>query len=324
MQNRHLRSVTLAMAVISTFLLPAAWGASQPVIWFAPAQGRMNPRLHAYVGSSDYQDLYRPGADWRVAASKVQVMKVGVGYLRTVSDDDLRQVITFAKQHNIALALEIALLPDVPQCPHLEGHDRNQVQIAQRVQRLGGEFAYAAADEPLWFGHSIKTKPGCDLDLATLAQESAATAKALRIVFPKVQFVDIEPTSNFNDPNLAGLISQWHEAFKTAFGEPFEAFDFDVNWPRPWQANVRSLATQLQKDHTRIGVICNGDWNEPDDATWLADAMNHCDAFTRAIGRTPDDVIFQSWVTHPTHVLPESDPNSFTHLILDYTKHIAK
>src|SRR5262249_35032149 len=33
---------------------------------------------------------------------------------------------------------------------------------------------------------------------------------------------------------------------------------------------------------------------------------------------SPDNVIFQSWVSHPSHLLPDTDPGSFTYLIGRY------
>jgi hypothetical protein len=36
------------------------------------------------------------------------------------------------------------------------------------------------------------------------------------------------------------------------------------------------------------------------------------------VGSPPDDAVFQSWHPHPTRALPETDPDAFTSVILDY------
>ena len=303
--------------------LPSARAEAPPEIWFAPLPAYTNARL-GKIGVTDFQNLFATDADWRHAAANVKVFKFLVPYLRTASDADLATAIAFLKQHHIAIAIEIGLLHDVPQCPHLEGHDGDQVQIAQRIKRLGGELAYVAADEPLWFGHSVNAKPGCNLDLDALAQEAAATAKAIRTVFPNVEFVDIEPITNFKEPDTAMLFSQWEVSFARAFNEKFAAVDFDIYWPIPWEQRVNSVFKQLNNQHIPVGVICNGNPADADDSSFLANAKAHCDAFAKATGSSPSRVIFQSWVAHPTRVLPESISDSFTHLIVDYSAEFGR
>jgi hypothetical protein len=303
-------------AVIATLPFSATAGAL-PEVWFAPLKAYTN-QYSGPVGVSDYQDLFAPDANWARAASKVRVFKFLVNYLRGASDDDLRRAIAYLNQRHIALAVEIGLLHDAPACPHVEGHDVDQVNLARRIQRLGGELAYIAADEPLYFGSEGNPKPNCNQNIEDLARQAAETAKAFRSVFPNVKFVDIEPVSNFKDPDLAGLIARWHAAFAAAFGEPFVAFNFDIDWQKPWQDRVRSIATQMRRERMPVAIICDGNPKDATDAIWLANARAHCDAFAQAIGGRPDIVVLQSWFARPAHVLPESDPNSFTHLILDY------
>lgn len=316
-----------AAAILAGLFESSTSWAAGPQIWFGPHNPVHNSTLN--IGSDDYQKLFEPDADWQKSRSAVSVFKITPVYVLDAPDADLQKEFSDLNRHHIALAMETGLLPGHPGCPHLEGHGPDtqslhlQVtqQIAQRIKRLGGDLAYVAADEPLWFGHSVPTKAGCDLDLNTLAQQAAASARVFRSVFPKVQFVDIEPVTNFkdSDANVASLISRWDTAFASAFGEPFRAVDFDIWWPLPsWPSRVRAVVAQLRHDRMPVGVICNGTSKDPTDATWLANAKMNCDDFNKAIGGAPDVVIFQSWNAHPTRVLPETNPDSFTHLILDY------
>ncbi|MDI4640430.1 hypothetical protein K9U39_05615 [Rhodoblastus acidophilus] len=306
---------------MTTLLLEPSWAASRPEIWFAPAPGHTDPASGNSAGVSDYQKLFDPNADWRRAASNVRLFQFGVNYTRKASDDNFRQAIAFLKQHHIALAIGIGLLPSAAPCPHLEGFDTDQLRIARHIESLGGQIDYVVADAPLLGGYESSPKPGCNQPIDVLARRAAETAKAIRSVFPNVKFVDVEAVSNFKDPNTAKLISDWHAAFASAFGEPFAAFEFDVNWHSLWQARVRSVFAQMRRDHMPVGVICDGSQEDGADAAWLASAQAHCSEFPQAVGSQPDIVIFQSWFPHPTRALPESDPTSFTHLILDYAAH---
>ena len=107
------------------------------------------------------------------------------------------------------------------------------MDIAKRIQRLGGEVAYFAADEPLWFGHSFAGKEGCRDPLPDAAKEAADAARSFRSVFPNVKFIDIEPISNFEEPDWIDMIVRWQSEFAHAFGEPFYALHLDVDWGNP-------------------------------------------------------------------------------------------
>ena len=307
------------IAALTTFLfscvLPGPKAATLPEVWFAPLQGYENSHF-GRVGVSDLQDLFKPGSDWERAASDVKVFKMLENYLRTSSDEDMRQALAFLKQHHMALAIEIGLLPYDAACPPLEGYDSDQLKIALRIQRLGGEIAYVAADSPFLQGLEGSRTPGCNQSLDVLAQKAAAVARLFRSVFPNVKFVDIEAVMNFKEPNAAQLISQWHSAFANEFGEPFTALHFDNNWNVYWQGRVRSVYDQMRRDHMAVGVICDGSLLDHDDAAWLTSAKNHCASFVQSVGQ-PDSFVIQSWFPFPTRALPESDPSSFTHMILD-------
>ncbi len=314
MQSR--RFLSLALAFFSAFLLSSAPASSRPEIWFGPLAA-YNNIYYGRVGISDFQELFKPGADWSVAASDIQVLEIGVPYMRTASDDDLRQVFAFLKRHHIALAIGVGILPYNLPCHPVEGQDTDQLTIARRFRRLGGQIDFFAADSPLAVGY-VNPTPGCNLPTEILAQKAAETARAIRSVYPNVQFIDVEPVSNFKEPDVPLLISRWHAAFAATFGEPFANFRFDIDWHSPWQQRVLSIYTQMQRDHMPVQVYCDGSAADLTDAAWIAAGKTRCAQFVKLTGDKPQAFLLDSWFPHPNHALPESDPNSFTHMILDF------
>ena len=314
-------SGVLIVASVCLFAADSAPAASdqKPQLWFAPKDPIPRPAIYS-GGSTDYLALFNSGPSWEDAAKYVSVFKLYPQFVSRASDEDLGRVVRDLERRGIPLAIEIGILHQRQTCGHIEGHDNNQVDLGKRIQRLGGEVAYFVADEPLYFGHSFAGKQGCRDPLPSLAEEAAGTARAFRAVFPNVKFVETEPISNFQEPDWVELIGRWHAEFARAFGEPFSSFTIDVNWQQPWRERAAAIVARMRADHMPIGLICNGDRDDPTDQAWIDHARQRCEAFERVTGAPPDIVVFQSWVPRPTHVLPEDAPDSFTHLILEYAR----
>jgi hypothetical protein len=316
MLRSHFARVAAVAITMAAALVSPRSHAATPEIWFGPLQA-YNNRFHGRVGVSDFQDLFQPDAPWQRAVSNIQVFEIGIPYMRTASDDDLRQMFAFLKHRHIALAIGIGLLPNNSQCPHVEGQDNDQLKIARRFKSLGGEVAFFSADSPLAVGYANPT-PGCNLPTEILAQQAAETARAIRSVYPNVQFVDVEPVSNLKEPDVPHLISRWHAAFAATFGERFASFRFDIDWHRPWQERVRSIYIQMLRDHIPVQVYCDGGATDLTDAAWMAAGKKHCAQFIQLTRSQPQAFLLDSWFPHPGHALPENDPNSFTHMIMDF------
>ena len=290
-----------------------------PQLWFMPMDPVLRPVFHS-GGSADFLGLFNPEAPWNHAAEYVSVFKLYPQFLSKASDDDLGLVVGDLKRRGIALGIETGILPPSAVCGHIEGYDAGLISEARRIKRLGGDVAYFVADEPLYFGHSFAGKEACRETLPELAAQAANSARAFREVFPKVKFLETEPIGNFREPDWVSLVATWHAEFAKAFGEPFSAFNLDMGWGGPWRERAAAIVARMRADHMPIGLICNGDRDDPTDQAWIDHARQRCEAFERVTGAPPDIVVFQSWVPRPTHVLPEDAPDSFTHLILEYAR----
>jgi hypothetical protein len=292
-----------------------------PRIWFAPLDPIVRPRF-GVGGASDFMELFTKGSGWDAAASSVRVFKLYPQFLSRASDADLAAVIKGLKERHIALALEFGLLHSSRACGNgIEGYNGpGALRAAKRILKLGGILAFVAADEPLFFGNYFNGNNACHTPLKSLAVDAAATARSFRSVFPNIRFVDIEPIMGFKSADWTILITRWLKAFSQAYGENFAAFHMDIDWAIDWQPRAITLTKLLRAAKITVGVIYNGNPKDASDQAWLDNALKHSKAYESLTGGSPNDAVFQSWVPHPSHVLPEKSRGSFTNIIVDYAR----
>lgn len=288
-------------------------------IWFAPTDSF---ELNGH-GSVDFMQLFQPDAPWQRTASYVRVFKLYSPFPGQASDADIATVINDLNRRHISLAIEFGMLHASATCGHaVEGYGgEHATAVAERIRRLGGTLQYVAADEPLFFGHYYRRGSACHTSIPDLAQDAASTARAFQVVFPNVQFIDIEPISNYEIPNWVNTIGQWLKAFRQASGQPFAAVHLDIAWWRVgWQQRAQAITSYLRGIGEPIGVIYNGNAKAQSDEEWLNQAREHYQAYEAVVGSLPTDAIFQTWVPHPARILPETSPMAFSNLILDYVR----
>jgi hypothetical protein len=303
---------TRAQASVSVFQPPKAW--------FAP-----RPNLeHENYGSVDVVALFSPTAPWATAASHIQVFKLYTFEVDLFADADLTNLFADLKRRHIALALEWpGLTPDG--CGFgIEGFDQsNGVETgqyyAQRIREHGGSLQYVAFDEPFYFGGIYSGTSACSWTPDHVAQNAAQTVAKIRSIFPDVIVGDIEVVPALSPaPGWLDGYQAWVDAWQRATGTPLAFFHFDVDWNSDWKPAVAALARALKLRHIPVGQIYIGSVDAPTDAAWVESAEQRLTDFETRGSPTPDQVIFQSWEALPRHVLPETDPTTFTHLIDRY------
>jgi hypothetical protein len=295
--------------------------AATPQIWFAPIDwfSRQQPATpNGFTKYDDYMSLFAAAPP--AVMSRVGVFKIYGQLLVWASDDDLRQIIEGLRREHIALALEIGLLTTTDRCGrNVEGYGgQNAVRLVQRIAALGGELSYVAMDEPAWFGHFFAGANACRDSIAELARDAAANAAAIVKIFPRIQIGDIEPVGPSPQDSWNRDYAEWVDAYRQAAGVPLAFFDIDVNWDKDWLAPAEEAAKTMGDKGVPFGIIYNGNPEAPDDKTWISEAEAHYTAFESAGRAAPDAVIFQSWVAHPSHLLPDTDPGAFTYLVQRY------
>src|ERR1700694_5959916 len=99
-------------APASAGLIPLIAGeakAQPPRVWFAPLPAIMRPDGQA-AGATDFDDLFRPGADWGRAGQRISVFKIYGETLRHASDAQLVAIAFAVHQRGMRLALELPVL----------------------------------------------------------------------------------------------------------------------------------------------------------------------------------------------------------------------
>jgi hypothetical protein len=176
-------------------------------------------------------------------------------------------------------------------------------------------------DEPLWFGHHFTGANSCQDTIQAVAQQVAENVKALREVFPNIRIGDIEPVSSYGTPSdWPAQILEFADAYRAVTGTPLDFFHADVDWRRDWRRALDDLTPRLREAGIRFGIIYDADPEDIDDIRWTKHAEARFESVEAYEALRPDDAILQSWMLHPTHMLPEDQPGTMTNLVLRYAR----
>jgi hypothetical protein len=291
---------------------------AQQTTWFTPLPSARHPV--GFFGSTDYLGLFSPTAPWRQAASHVQVFKVyGVD---TFSDADLAVLLAGLKRRKIALAMEWPVLSSTTCGTGIEGFGGNLLPAMKRIRALGGTLSYLAMQQPFQWGHLYKGEHSCQWTAKQVAVNALLQIKQAKAVFPKLMVGDTMAVPAFREPGAewATQFGIWFDTWRSLAGAPLAFFHVDVDWTVPnWQAAVAAVRPVVEQRRIPFGMVYNGFLTNESDSDWMAAAEDHfVDYEVRGGNAPPEQVGFQSWNPHPTHVLPETDPTAFTYLIARY------
>jgi Domain of unknown function (DUF4214) len=294
------------------------------LIWFAP--------LYAYVADGagvrpfvqlDYMNLFAADSPWSQARGRIHIFTIYSQLVNYGPDSAMRMIFTYLNQNHIALAMDFGPLMANAQCgQNVEGYSGGPgeaIRVAQKIKSLGGNLAYVAMDEPLYFGHYSQQPGACQWPIQTVAQQAAATARAFKTVFPDVQIGDIEPLNAFANSASANKwpadTKEWIEGFRAAAGFPLAFFHDDADWSVPLNRFIPQLQELLEREDIPFGMIFDGTDNAVSDAGWMAAAEEHIQAYNHSGNARPAQIIFQTWNAYPTRVLPETSPTALSYLV---------
>lgn len=299
---------------------------TRPLVWFAPLPPLPTGPGRPYTGSDDFMQLFAPGAAWAKAATRVQVFKLyGEWVAYDATDAELRTAVADIARRGMVLAVEMGPLSASSTCGQgvesFAGIDEGR-RITRRLRDAGGTLQVIALDEPYYFAHVFDGPNACRWPVSQVATAVADFVTAMRADWPGLVVGDTEPMPT--PVSVDGLVG-WMDAYRVALGEPPAFLHLDMDWTR---VNWPELGLAVEQAGTArsvpVGMIYNGG-AATGDAQWAAVAGQR--VLTFEADRRPDHVLFQSWMDKPDHVLPESDPTTFTALIdryFDDRAHLAQ
>ncbi|HEY2529191.1 MAG TPA: hypothetical protein VGJ20_14795 [Xanthobacteraceae bacterium] len=315
----------MSLSVIVALIGPlAVVPAHAQEIWLAPND------------AVDRIDMFKPDAPWKNAAAHTQVFKFYANKdFNSPPQEAVDAVVGDMNRRGIAVALEAGVMNvgavQPPGCGgwgSVEGYGPVAMHevIARKIKKAGGVVKYVAMDEPLWYGHYFKggtprfPHRGCQSSIGEVASLVAPSLAVYIREFPSVIIGDIEPSNALaNQPDWQRDLTAWGTAFRAAVGRPLAFLQLDAAWAEPQAAVHARLVYQFAQQHRglfgKIGMIYNGNPNDPSDAAWVQSARDHVLLIERDFGLHPDQAVFQSWHPHPTHTLPETSPDTLTSLV---------
>jgi hypothetical protein len=310
-------------------------------IWLAP-QAFVPPS--PVPAAADFMDMFKPNAPWKRAASHVNVFALYGNFAAHAPQHQIDTVISDLERRQIALALEVGVMnvgavTTHPSCGGLglvEGYGTpdEAKNISAKIKHAGGELKYIVMDEPLWYGHYYTgrpgTQPGCRSTISEVGDLAAPTLGVYKQEFPAVAVGEVEPTMLAEKPDGKARLLEWAKEFLAATGHPLAFLQLDNPLHVPGGNNVSASASdavamfryaqELRRQNLleSIGIIYNGVRDDTDSYAWMNNARDHVRILEDRFGLHPDQAVIQSWMSYPTHTMPESSDEALTNLVLFY------
>jgi hypothetical protein len=260
--NRRRPVLGLQMAAVLSAALTLM---STPV----PAQelwvGAVEPfwRQLRHWQSNDFYKAFEEHEGW--PPREVSVFNFSKWFMLTETDDRLRQVFSFLREHQIKMAVQGVPLPATGHsiCGlGVEGYGapNDMAEMAARIKALGGKISIVRMDEPLFYGHvyeGTNGKAGCHEAIPVLARQAASKMASIRAVFPDVLVGDVEPIGISGSERWTTLIEAWTTEYALAAGRPLDFLHVDVLWTRDgWQDQLRvRLESQTERASRRVSSM---------------------------------------------------------------------
>jgi hypothetical protein len=334
----RIRAASVAIGIMFIALQFSRAALSQE-IWFAPPAAPVDTRLHRAV---DLMDLFSPDAPWQRAASHVKVFLLYGSHLSHAPQDEVDRIVGDLNRRHIPIALAVGVMnigpkETRPSCGGLglvEGYGTAQLarNVSGKIKHAGGSIQFIAMDEPLWFGHYFKGRPGGQPGcLSSIGQILELMREPLAVYaeeFRNIVVGDTEPTVIAEQDHWRDDVSAWANGFRNQFGRPLAFVHLDIPFGHPGEEGFAlDYYRQLEKLKQQgligaIGLIYNGTAADSSDEAWIQDAKEHIRLLEDKHGLHPDHALIQSWAAYPQHVLPESSTGSLTGLINYYAARV--
>jgi hypothetical protein len=287
-------------------------------LWFGPLPPLpAGSTLPFNDGSVDYFDLWKSGAAWPNAESRTGVFKVYSSWVMNyASSNQLAKVVNGVAAAHIQLALEIGAFDanGVGCGQGVEGFD-GTLDALKKIRNAGGHVDIVSFDEPYAFGVRDTGANACHWSVGQAAYAAVTFVNQLRKFDSHMLIGDTEPMwAGISADDIGG----WLDAYAQATGRPMDFLQLDADWSQAdWATTFKSVEAAARSRGVPVAPIYNGG-DATSDADWTNLAMERAFEYEQVVGGKPDFVTLQSWMDKPDHVLPETDPTTFTGLIDRY------
>jgi len=284
----------------------------------------------------DMGELWKADAPWKTVARAVTVIQFPPTSVDRARDSDLREALADLKRRNIAFAIGTGLLIRSDRCrAKTEAYvDRASLEgLLDKLRRNGADVKYVTMDEPYFFGHKDSSRTACHESAQALAQDLVQGIAIVRKYFPNAQIGSDEVITK-ERPWIGELVN-WVDVFQRITGEKLAYIHADVSWNPEAVQNLVPLASALKQRHVALGVDYDAapkgeqPWFDPtstsnSDVGWVRNAISHATTVESTLGIHPDHAVLTTWVRYPTRMLPETQPGTFTNLVLQYIQRSKK
>jgi hypothetical protein len=268
------------------------------------------------------RELFEHPDDWKQTRAITNELLYADWPFKEFSDADLTKWFAQLKSWNIPLQLEVGAVKEWGKTGMIAfNHDQPGWD---RINRLGGNIASIAMDEPLI----------CTIKRLHLTDDYAATETAnfialVRQKFPTMQVGDIETYPSLTVEQNEAWINLLQKKLADKGVKGLDFYRIDVNWA------AFQIAHGSWKDLTRLEDYCHqvglpfsliywaADYpiykkkGTATDAHWTNGIMSEGQGYADAGGK-PDQFVDESWVGAPSHAVPETSPDTFTGSAIDF------
>ena len=310
-----------SFVILACIFLRSAQVSAQE-IWMVAAPHRTSSAPGWKGVRNDAGDMWKSNAPWETVARSVKVIQFAPTSVDRASASDLRAAIEDIKRRNISLAVGDGLLVRSDRCrSKTEAYvDQSQLEATfQKLRNSGADVKYVTMDEPFFYGHRDSSPTSCHETPEILAHALIQGIAIVRKYFPNAQF----GTDEVIDANESWVqdVVRWTDTFKAVTGEQLAYVHTDLDWLEGAVRNLVPLAAALKHRHIPLGIIYDADrFSNNSDESWSRNTVAHFAKVESDLGIHPDQAVLESWVRYPSHMLPETQPGTFTNVVYQYVQ----
>jgi hypothetical protein len=301
-------------------------------IWMFAGPFVNNPSPGWEAVRRDMGEMWKADAPWKTVARAVNVIQFPPTSVDRARDSDLREAIDDIKRRNIAFAIGTGLLIRSDRCRAKTEAYTDQASLERlldKLRRNGADVKYLTMDEPYFYGHRDSSRTACHESAQVLAQALKESIAIVRKYFPNAQ-IGSDEVVNKERPSVDELV-HWVDVYRQVTGEKLAYIHADLNWKPETVQNLVPLASALRQRHVPLGIdydaAAKGEegWFDANsvpnsDVGWVRNAIGHYTKIESGLGIHPDHAVLTTWVRYPTRMLPETQPGTFTNLVLQYIR----